>query len=201
MQQTDARETPPHGVRSRAWIGRAAFEAAIIAFGLVGALLIDEWRDTRERNKRVRAALASIHAELEANRVVLESAIANHETVIARLHESAKTGVPYVGGIIKAAPFSAVAWDAARDAGITNNLDHATLMAIGHAYRALADYIAERTVFTNYIYTNDTPELRRRPLALAGWLSDMKGHAHGVEKWFDGAMRALAPSHAGRKQS
>jgi hypothetical protein len=37
-------------------------------FGLVGALLIDEWRDTRERNERVRAALASIDAELEANR-------------------------------------------------------------------------------------------------------------------------------------
>jgi hypothetical protein len=83
MDQADAPETPLRGARSRAWIGRAAFEAALIVFGLVGALLIDEWRDTRERNERVRAALASIDAELEANRAALQSAIANHDTVIA----------------------------------------------------------------------------------------------------------------------
>ena len=64
------------------------------------------------------------------------------------------------------------------------------LMALGHAYRALTDYIAERSVFLNYLYTNDTMDLRRRPLALAGWLSDIRGHAHGVEKWLDGALRA-----------
>jgi hypothetical protein len=166
----------------------------------VGALLIDEWRDTRERNQRVRTALASIHAELEANRAALGSAIANHETVIARLRESLGTGVAYEGGIISTAPFSAVAWEAARDAGITNDLDHATLMALGHAYRALSDYIAERTVFLNYLYTNDPMDLRRRPLALEGWLSDMKRHALGVEKWLDGAIRALSPVHEGRPQ-
>ena len=95
MSQTDLLETPPYRARSREWIGRAVFEAALIVFGLVGALLIDEWRDTRARNERLRAALASIRAELEANRAVLGSAIANHETVIARLKESGKTGVVY----------------------------------------------------------------------------------------------------------
>jgi type II secretory pathway pseudopilin PulG len=167
MEETDAAVTPLRGSRSRAWIGRAAFEAALIVFGLVGALLIDEWRDARERNERVRAAVVSIRAELEANRTALEAAIANHETVIARLRESTTSGV-YQGGIINAAPFSAVAWDAARDAGITNELDHTTLIALGHAYRALAEYISERTVFTNYLYTNDTSALRQRPLALDG---------------------------------
>ena len=196
MSQTDVPETPPYRRWSRAWIGRAAFEAALIVFGLVGALLIDEWRDTRARNQRLRTALASIRAELEANRAALGSAIANHETVIARLKESGKTGVVYQGSIISGAPFSVVAWDAARDAGITNDLDNAMLMALGHAYRALTDYIAERTVFSNYLYTNDTNDLRRRPLALAGWLSDIRGHAHGVERWLDGALGALTASEA-----
>jgi hypothetical protein len=169
-------------------------------YGLVGALLIDQWREARERNERVRAAMASIDSELEANRASLRSAIANHDTVITRLHESAKTEVVYEGGLISAPPFSDVAWDAARDAGITNDLDHDTLMALGHAYRALADYTAERTVFKNYAYTNDTADLRRRPLVLAGWLSDMNGHAHGVERWVDRALRALEPSSDGHQQ-
>ena len=196
MSQTDMSETPPNRARSRAWIGRAAFEAALIVLGLVGALLIDEWRDTRARNQRVRAALASIRAELEANRAALGSAIANHEKVIARLNESLKTGVVYEGSIISGAPFTVVAWDAARDAGITNDLDNTMLMALGHAYRALTDYIAERTVFLNYLYTNEAMDLRRRPLALAGWLSDMRGHAQGVEQWVDGALGALAAAEA-----
>jgi type II secretory pathway pseudopilin PulG len=196
MSQNDPPETPPYRAPSRAWMGRAAFEAALIMFGLVGALVIDEWRDTRARNQRVRAALASIRAELGANRAALASAIANHEKVIARLNESGKTGVVYEGSIISGAPFSIVAWDAARDAGITNDLDNSMLMALGHAYRALTDYVAERTVFVNYLYTNDTMDLRRRPLALAGWLSDIRGHAQGVEKWLDGALGALAESGA-----
>ena len=196
MDHTGAAGTPPRG-SSRAWIGRAAFEAALIVFGLVGALLIDEWRDTRERNERVRAALASIRAELEANRTAFRAAIANHESVIARLHESTTTAV-YQGSIINAAPFSAVAWDAARDAGITNELDHATLIALGHAYRALTEYIAERTVFTNYLYINDITALRQRPSALVGWLSDLRGRGPDIEKRLDEALRALPTSREGQ---
>jgi uncharacterized caspase-like protein len=147
----------------------------------------------------VRAALTSIDAELEANRTALVSAIANHDAVIARLQASTPTAV-YQEGIISGAPFSAVAWDAARDAGITNELDHATLIALGHAYRALAEYIAQRTVFTNYLYTNDLPALRQKPLALAGWLSDLRGQAHGAEKWLDGALGTLAAPHEGHPQ-
>jgi hypothetical protein len=39
----EAQETVPSepAPRSYAWIGRAAFEAALIVFGLVGALLVD----------------------------------------------------------------------------------------------------------------------------------------------------------------
>jgi type II secretory pathway pseudopilin PulG len=191
MDQADAPETPLRGARSRAWIGRAAFEAALIVFGLVGALLIDEWRDTRERNERVRAALASIDAELEANRAALQSAIANHDTVIASLQASTPSAI-YQEVIISGAPFSAVAWDAARDAGVTNELDHTTLLALGHAYRALAEYMAARTVFTNYLYTNDLPALRHRPLALVGWLNDLRAQARGAEKRLASALGALA---------
>jgi hypothetical protein len=100
----------PPAAGSRAWIGRAAFEAALIVLGLVGALLVDEWRDNRERNARVSAALSSIRAELEANRKAIAAAIAN-QNVISRLREAAKTGVRCEGGIVAPVTFSSVARD------------------------------------------------------------------------------------------
>jgi hypothetical protein len=191
---------PQAAPRSRAWIGRAAFEATLIVLGLVGALVVDEWRDTRERNDRVRSALASIRAELEANQDALDTAIANHQNVIGRLRESAKTGVIYQGGIISGAPFSAVAWDAARDAAITNDIDHQTLMSLGHAYGTLTAYLDGRKLFSNFLYTNDTQALRGNPLGLAGWLSDLTRNAQGVKTAVAKAIVTLDSAEQGHEQ-
>src|SRR5678816_2514882 len=83
------------GTRSREWIGRAAFEAGLIVLGLVGALLIDEWRDSRQRDERVQTALQSLSAELLGNRDALDKNVRNNEELIAKLHESEKTGIVY----------------------------------------------------------------------------------------------------------
>jgi hypothetical protein len=176
---------------SRAWIGRAAFEAGLIVFGLVGAMLIDEWRDTRARDERRETALTSVRQELLANQAAMQAAIENHERVMARLREGAKTGKLYQGGLINAVPLSSVAWQAARDAAVTADIDHQTLLAIGYAYNAIDGYIGERKVFLDFLYTNGV-EPRNNPLGLAGWLSDMTLHAGGVQKRIDGALRALA---------
>ena len=186
----DVDEAAPAG-RSRAWIGRAAFEAGLIVLGLVGALLVDEWRTTRERTARVRSALASIRTELDANRTAVANAIANHDAVITKLREAAAAGEIYQGSIISNPGFSSVAWDAARDGAITNDIDHVTLMSLGHAYTALSEYIDERRVFTNYLYTNSNPDLRGNPQTIAGWLSDMSGHAKRVHSRLDAAWQGL----------
>jgi len=192
----DALETSTAAPRSYAWIGRAAFEAALIVFGLVGAFLIDEWRESRARAERVGAALASIRAELADNEKAVAAAIENHDQVIAQLKKAAETRKTYYGGIIFSPPFSSVAWEAARDAAITNDIDHATLMSLGHAYRSLDAYEDERTVFLNYLYTNNTQNLRENPLGLAGWLSDMRRHARGVQDRLGAASRGLRPQPA-----
>jgi hypothetical protein len=182
--------TPPVA-RSREWIGRAAFEAGLIVLGLIGAFLLDDWRDRRERHAHVESALSSIRAELEANRRAVADAIANHEDVIVKLRQAAETGAPYQGGLISNPGFSAVAWEAARNGAVTNDIGHVTLITLGHAYTALSDYIADRRVFVNFLYTNDTAELRRNPLQLAGWLSDITAHARGTEKRITTALQAL----------
>ena len=188
----DVDEVAPRA-RSRAWIGRAAFEAGLIVLGLVGALLVDEWRTARERSARVRSALASIRAELEANRTAIADAVSNHQTVIAKLREASGTGGTYQGSIISNPGFSVVAWGAARDGAITNDMDHNTLVTLGHAYTSLSDYMDERRVFTNYLYTNPTHDLRQNPQAIAGWLNDMSGHAKRVERRLDNALQTLPP--------
>lgn len=164
----------------------------MIVLGLVGALLVDEWRTARERSARVRAALASIRAELEANRTAIADPISNHQTVIAK-REASGTGDVYQGSIISTPGFSAVAWGAARDGAITNDMDHNTLVTLGHAYTSLSDYMDERRVFTNYLYTNPTHDLRRNPQSIDGWLNDMSGHAKRVEGRLDAALQTLPP--------
>jgi hypothetical protein len=82
---------------------------------------------------------------------------------------------------INAPPFSVVAWEAARDGAITNDIDHAMLMTIGHAYGALARYQNARQLFINYLYTNGSPTFRENTLGLAGWLSETARHARDVQ--------------------
>ena len=183
---------PPPVARSREWIGRAPFEAALILLGLVGAFLLDDWRDRRERHARVEAALSSIRAELEANQTALAAAIDSHKIVIGRLRQAAETGVPYEDTLISSnASFSAVAWEAARNAAITNDIDHETLLTLGHTYTALADYIADRRLFLNHVYTNDVTQLRRNPIALAGWLNDITRHVNRTQERIAASLQVL----------
>jgi hypothetical protein len=188
----DTTASPAPAATSRAWIGRAAFEASLIVLGLVGALVVDEWRETRQRAERVRTAIASIRSELEANRKELARASENHEEVKAVLEESARAGVTYQSSIIRGYPFSSVAWEAARDAAITNDIDHVTLMALGRAYTALAGYIDARDRFVDYLYTNNLTDLRSKPLALAGWLNDLGEHARRTDARLEQTLGVLS---------
>ena len=181
----------PRG-RSHNWIGRAAFEAALIVLGLVGALLLDEWRDDRATTRRVETALASIRNELDTNRRMLLKYIADNEEIMGRLQEANTTGRPYEGPVMRNFQISAVAWAAARDAGITNEIDHEVLMALGRAYDALSGQVDERSVFRDYLYTyDDIRTIRANPLRLAGWMNDMTLHARDVLKHVDAAMARL----------
>lgn len=178
--------------RSREWIGRAVFEAGLIVLGLVGALLIDEWRDTRQRNQRVQNALESVTAELRGNRDALDKSIEYNEQLMTTLRESAKSGVMYQGPILRRTPLSSVAWDAVRDAGVTSDVPHGLLMSLGSAYSAQASYITELGVFSSYLYTYEGPRsFREMPDKLAGWLSDLTGRARNVRQRIDEALKVL----------
>jgi len=192
-QSAAMEQTPAHGPRAtRQWIGRAAFEAALIVMGIVGALVVDEWRDARDRAARVQEALTAIRAELQANLTSVREVLALNEELIATLRESAKTGAVYQGGIVRSRPLSTVAWEAARDGAITTDIDHQTLMRLGRAYGATTRYLAEVSGYASFTYTYDGPtSLRERPERLAGWLSDLASRARGVEQQIGEALDAM----------
>jgi hypothetical protein len=187
---------PVSGPRSRAWIGRAIFEATLIVFGLVGAFLVDEWRDSRERRVQVSTALRSIRTELQANRGALQLFVARNDEVIKALRQSASSGVRYEHGILASFPASSIAWSATRDAGTASDIDHDTLMALGRAYESVAGIARERQVFLDYAYTSfgGPASLRDNPLGLAGWLNDMVQHAQGAQRDVEAALKVLARS-------
>ncbi len=149
MEETTDRAVQP----SRQWVGRAAFEAALIVLGIVGALVVDEWRDSRHRAARVHESLTSIRAELQANLASTQELKVLNEELIGTLRESAKTGVVYQGGFVHNRPLSSVAWESTRDAAITNDIDHQVLMRLGRAYGAMNNYLADVGAFSSFIYT------------------------------------------------
>jgi type II secretory pathway pseudopilin PulG len=187
-----AEETRAPGLRpSREWIGKAVFEAVLIVLGLLAALVVDGWRDARERSQRTQAALASIRQELEANRSAIAEAIGNYKEVMAALKESARTGRRYERGILRpSTPLSSVAWEAARDAAITNDMDHATLMTLGRVYGTLEGYRAEVRLFSNYLYTSGPP-LRDTPERIEGWMNDLTLRAREVSDALGETLRIL----------
>jgi hypothetical protein len=181
----------PAGGR-REWIGRAVFEAGLIVLGLVGALLVDDWRDTRARTQRVEAALASIRAELDANHAALAEVIARHETLMVTLRELATAGRHYDGPILRPATISAVAWDAARDAAVTHDMPFQTLMVVGRTYAAQSAYLTEMSFFNNQLYSGDVAAtFRRQPRSLEGRLNDLTGRARSLQRRYAEALQSL----------
>jgi hypothetical protein len=188
----EARDRP---TQRREWIAKAAFESALIVIGLVLAFVVNEWRDSRERNQRLHDALTSIQAELESNLASIDIVIHKNDTLIATLAESAKTGEIYQGEIIPGKDISAIsstAWDAARDAAITHDMPFSTLVVLGQAYTAQVGSLREIESFSNALYTGAVADdLRKQPIHLGGIMADFTRHTRRVRQRYEGALAVL----------
>ena len=181
--------------RRREWILKTVFESGLILFGLIVALLLNDWRDGRVRHQRVHDALMSIEAELTANVKGIDAVIRHNEEMLAALEESKKTGKPYMQGIVSAIAVGATAWNATRDGGITNDISFATLVTLGAAYDDQAGFLDEIHTFLNQLYAKSDPdEYRRNPALLQGIFNDFTLHARGLRQRYVDALAAL-PRH------
>jgi hypothetical protein len=192
---------PPAANRAwGSWVGKAVFEAGLIVLGLVGALLIDEWRDDRERRARIDAAMASVRAELLENKRVVDARLSSNLQLVEELYTLAKERGPkayYGKGIVRPGePISDIAWEAARNSGITTDVPFDRLVVLGRAYGALVGLRTEMSTFSDslYVVPGLVEELRNNPTDLAGRYNDINRRIETLQKRVDEALRVIPPS-------
>jgi hypothetical protein len=192
-------EEQPRAALRRQWLAKALFESGFIVLGLVGALLVDEWRDERVRAARVEAALASIRVEMTQNRDAIAGRLNSNEELIATLRAMAAGGKRYESGIIRpgATNMSSIVWEATRDSGITSDIPLETLIVLGRAYTTLDAYLKEMADFSAQLYADREfgETFRRDPMSLVGRYNDTNRRIVTLLERTDAALKVL-PSPA-----
>ena len=182
---------PQHTPKRREWLARAAFEGGLIALSLVGALALNEWKEARDRQARVREALAAMRLELQANSDEIQRAIADGEDIIGKITQATNEERRYGGRLLARAQLVSAAWDSSRAAGITSDLPFPLLMALGRAYTLQADYQNLMGSFYNTLLSGTLGDVRANPQLMAALLNEMNGAAGRVAREYQRALKAL----------
>ena len=185
---------PQSPAKRREWLARAAFEGALIALSLVGALALNEWKEDRDRQARVRDAMAAMRLELQANRQEVVAVRARMAEIIARIKDAKEEGRRYGGGLLRRAQVVSTAWDSARAAAITNDMPFPTLMAIGRGYALQSEYTRVIGSFYDALLTGTYGDLRSNPDGMIGLLSEFDDIAARLLKEYDQALKAFPAS-------
>ena len=182
----------PHAAGPRReWLARAAFEGTLIAASLIAALALNEWKDSRDRQARVRDALAAVQLELRANREEIQRVITGTADVIGKIKQATKEKRRYEDGLLRRPQLVSTAWDSSRAATITNDLPFPTLMALGRAYTLQADYQRDMGSFYSTLLSGTLGDLRGNPELMAGLLNEMDGNARRLSQEYERALKAL----------
>jgi len=182
----EARPTEHHD-----WLARAAFEGVLIAVSLIAAFALNEWKDARDRQARVRDALAAVRTELEANRIDIARVIRRNDEITQRITAVTEAGGLYQGPILTPSELGSAAWDSARAAAITNDMALPILMALGRAYESQAKYEREVASFNDALLGGAVGEIRRDPARLAGTIHDLDLHARRLDERYAAALKVV----------
>ena len=152
---TGVSETPPRdvgiprgtGSSNRLGVRGPLRDILLVLLGGMVALVGDTWRDSRQRDRRVAGALASIRAELVANAENVGSARARHLRVVDTLrYYIARHAVPdstvYLGGVFNPGNVTSTAWQSARETGVLADMDYRIVLAVAPAYETQERYRA-----------------------------------------------------------
>lgn len=127
----------------RIWLPKVIIESLLIAFSILAALAVDEWREERQTRKRVAQTLESFAVELQENQRNLEKLTVYHERVqkeIGRLNregafqKASDLGkIPDFHGFTPPRPKDA-AWRTALGTGGLAELDFETASLLSSVY-------------------------------------------------------------------
>jgi type II secretory pathway pseudopilin PulG len=186
----------------RAWMGRAVFESALIVFGILAGLAVNEWQAGRDRAARASDVLSTIRSEVESNLKLLDEANAYNAEIVAKLRAlvaaKSKTIPPgtYPHGLMSKPQLVSAAWTSAQTAGVLNDLPIETVLLLGRAYESQRDYLNEMSTLLNNLYAGALQGQANSDLdpdRIDGVLSDFAAHGRSVANRY---RAALEPSGA-----
>lgn len=137
-------------------VKKAVLESAFIVFGVVLALVANEWRQWQIDQSKAYEALSSIVVEIEANRKSVVDSRDYHASLIELLRDHSSDQplkVEYFPrGFISPAPLSRSAWDSASETNAFNNLPFSKVLQTGKLYAQQEDYIRQVESNSTIIY-------------------------------------------------
>lgn len=147
---------PSLGVR-RSTVGTFLGELALIVIGVLLALSVDEWRQSRARDRAAAEAIQSIRAELMANRGLAQASGEYHEGRIGHIRQALESGTPlqpgdFPRGFTNPARFLSAAWDTARESGDLTAVDRDLHRVIAVAHAAQDRYEKQAEIVSQIIY-------------------------------------------------
>lgn len=181
----------PHPRRLPVWLPKALFESALIVLSVLLALGMDEWRDGRARQRRVREAVAAVQAELRENRRLVQEAGTYHSALADTFAVLAASGAArpdpgvFPQGLLAPASVLRNAWESAEASGATNEMPYAMVLQLSRVYARQAEYEALARALLEGTYNQLA---RDGPDALLGRYT----HFIALERDFAGRERQLA---------
>jgi hypothetical protein len=121
----------------------AALEAGFVVFGVVLALVANEWRQGVLRAREAERALDAVFEELERNHAAVRASAEYHGATLGLIRAAAGGGRPltirdFGRGFVSAAELQRTAWDSAAATGATREFELPLVLALSHVY-ALQD--------------------------------------------------------------
>lgn len=124
---------------SRRSFSRAGLEALTIVIGVLAALAVSEWQESRNIQERVQSALWNVRTELENNLEILEFVHSNNVTLVEQLAEDANA-VEQNSQFLPALQITESAWQTLGTTGLTGYVDFDLIVTLSETYSLVDVY-------------------------------------------------------------
>lgn len=200
----------------RRWLLRALFESALIVLSILLALAVNEWRDGRQMDQRVREARSAFAAEVGANRGALASeqgGLPYHRRLWQRYKGLGEIQQPtaddlrplyaeFPSGVNMVRLHDAV-WRSLAGSDVTRRLDQRELFLLAEVYRQqqeIDDY--NRAMYAAWRQVNaeaGTPAFVKDDIRnTRAYLADVIAAEERLAALYDRALARLEPSARAR---
>ena len=136
QSDTDLQRNP---LLSRRSCSRAGLEALTIVIGVLAALAVSEWQESRHIQERIQSALWNVQTELENNLEILEFVHSNNVTLIEQLAEDANA-VEQDSQFLPALQITESAWQTLGTTGLSGYVDFDLIVTLSETYSMVDVY-------------------------------------------------------------